>query len=421
MPENKVYIVGISADGAAGLSSIARQRIRRADVLYGGKRLLAMFPSSKARRTAITANLEEILQSIQSEMVREKIVVLASGDPDFYGIAAHLIRVLGKEAVEIIPSISSMQLAFARIKESWEDAVFVSVHSRSLEGLANTVSCHHKVCILTDEKNNPAAIARNLIISGIENCRAYVCQDLGSQKESIIVTDLINLEGKNYSPLNILILIRDQSVSKKNSDQLFGFPETCFKLRSADKSLITKMEIRAVSLAKMDLKEDSLVWDIGAGSGAISIEASRLACRGQVFAIEKNAGDAAIIRKNAIRFQSPNLRVVHCEAPEGLAELPAPSSVFIGGSGGRMAAILKHVCKRILNGGRIVINAATLENLQTAAAELGRNGFACETVLINVARSRKILDLTRLEALNPVFVLTGWRQEEKDIKDVKDR
>ena len=417
MIKDKVLIIGVSAEGLASLNPSVRRLVRGAEVLYGGKRLLKLFPFSSSEKIPITDNLEAVSHSIKANLGRKKIVVLASGDPNFYGIANYLRQTIGKEFIDIIPNVSSMQLAFARIQESWEDAVFTSVHSRSMNRLAEIVRTNDKVCILTDEKNNPAVIARELRHKRIDHRLAYVCQDLGSEKEQIIAADLESLEGQAFSPLNILILIRDKKERKESESygQLLGISEDCFSLRSDDTSLITKLEIRAVSLAKLRLTDNSILWDIGAGSGSVSIEASMLARSGHIYAIEKNQADADIIWENVLRFKRSNITVFQSTAPDGMRQLPAPSAVFIGGSGGRMAAILDLVCKKLQAGGRIVINLATLENLQTAGVELLKHGFEYETVLLNISRSKAILDLTRLEALNPVFIVTGWRKSEKDI------
>jgi precorrin-6B C5,15-methyltransferase / cobalt-precorrin-6B C5,C15-methyltransferase len=411
--KNKVYIIGVSPEGAASLSSASRQMVDQAEILLGGDRLLEMFPASVAQRVVIQHNLAEISALIKANLGLKQMVVLASGDPNFFGIAGYLACHLDLDALEIIPNVSAVQLAFARIKESWEDAAFASAHSRPIEGIVETVRRNHKICILTDLKSNPAEIARVLLNQGIENCRTYVCQNLGTPQEEIVQTDLQHISERDYSALNIMILIRDNPAEKEQPVyRLLGNPEEQFQLRSADKSLITKMEIRAVSLAKLALTEESLLWDIGSGSGSVSIEASGLARRGRIWAIEKNPEDVAVIRENILRFARNNIEVIQSTAPNGLEELPDPSAVFIGGSSGHIEEILRLVCRKLKRGGRIVANVATLENLQAVSRGLAENGFDCEITLLNIARSKAILDLTRLEALNPVFIVTGWRKED---------
>lgn len=412
MLADKVYIIGVSPLGASSVSGEALNLVHEAELIFGGQRLLDMFPAVTAQKIRVGGDLNQTTAVIKANIGLKRMVVLASGDPNFYGIARNLQQALGARVLEIFPNVSSMQLAFARIKESWDDAVFASVHSRSLKGLADAVKGHHKVCILTDENNIPSEVARELLSRGIENCKVFVCQDLGSDREQIVETDLIQAAQKSFSSLNVMIIIRPVTEKPAESTQLLGIADERFLLRSQEKSLITKLEIRAVSLAKLGLTENSIVWDIGAGSGAVSIEASLLARGGSVFAVEKNSGDVAVIRENVKRFKRKNIEIIEASAPEGLEGLPDPSAVFIGGSGGKMSQIVEVACARLKTGGRIVANLATLENLQTLCHELEVKGFATETTLVNIARSRPVLDLTRLEALNPVFVVAGWRKNE---------
>ena len=190
-----------------------------------------------------------------------------------------------------------------------------------------------------------------------------------------------------------------------------GIPDE--KFLGLEAGLITKVEIRAVRRARLCLAENSVVWDIGAGSGGVSIEASLLASKGSVFAIERNSEAVAVIGENIRRFDRHNIKVIQASAPEHLDDLPDPDAVFIGGSGGHMGEILRVTCSRLRPGGRIVINAATLETLHAAVESLKANGFAVEVTLVNVAHSKDILNLTRLEALNPVLHIVGWRETER--------
>ncbi|MCL5985243.1 MAG: precorrin-6y C5,15-methyltransferase (decarboxylating) subunit CbiE [Actinobacteria bacterium] len=402
---NRVSVVGVGANGAESLFPQALKIVNEAEIVFGGERILNMFPWLNAQKVVIGNNLSEVVGLIRNNLGYKQMVVLAAGDPNFYGVAKTLIAGLGKDVVEVTPNVSAMQLAFARIKESWDDAVLTSVHGRPIADIVEIVSSHHKIGIFTDDNNSPAEIARVLQEQGVENCQAYVCQDMGTTNESIISTDMYSLKEQEFSPLNTLILIRGPSVA--NHLSRLGISDQSFY--QWQEGLITKMEVRAISLAKMRLTEKSIVWDIGAGSGAMTIEASLLADKGTIFAIEKNPDRAVIIRNNIRKFGRKNIRVIETMAPEGLGNLPDPDAIFVGGSGGRIAEILSKVSSSLKPCGRIVINIVTLENLHLAVEELRSNGFVFEIVLVNVARSKEISDLTRLEAMNPVFVLTGWK------------
>jgi len=405
MPKDKVYIIGVAPGGANSLSPEAHRRVNRAEIMLGGKRLLDAFPSLTAEKITIRHNLAAVTRIIKANLGKQQMVVLSSGDPGFYGIAAYLTDKLGKDTVEIIPNVSAMQVAFARIKESWKDAVFVSVHARPIGDIIETVRSNHKIGIFTDDKHTPSAIARVLLKHGVDGYRAYVCQDLGSKDEKVIETDLHGLSEIKSSPLNILIVLREKP--ETTPQQILGIPEASFHRRRD--GLITKREVRAVSLAGMCLTENSVAWDIGAGSGAISIEASFLARQGHIYAIEKNDADVAIIRKNIRKFHAPNITVIQAFAPDKLDDLPDPTAVFIGGSGGRIKEILDIVCRRLKSGGRVVINIVALENLHTAVNALKARGFVPDVTLVNIARSTSVKELTRFEALNPVFVVTAGK------------
>ena len=409
MPKDKVYVIGVAPDGVSSLLPEARRLVNRAEIVLGGKRLLDMLSSLTGEKITIKNNLAEVTDLIKRNLGRKRMVVLASGDPNFYGIASYLTAKLGKDIVEIIPNVSAMQVAFAHIKESWEDAVFASVHSRPIEDIVETVRLNHKIGIFTDDEHTPATIARVLLEHGVDGYQAYVCQNLGRKDEKVIETDLYGLRQTECSPLNILILLRVQQ--KKPAGALcpwsLGIPDEEFHQRRPKQGLITKQEVRAVSLAKMRLTDESVLWDIGAGSGAVSIEASFLVRKGRIYAIEKNNTDAAIIKKNLQKFHVPNVEVVHTFAPDGLDKLPEPTAAFIGGSGGRMEEILDLICRRLKPGGRIVINIVALENLSAAVDALKARGFVADVTLVNVARSTSVIELTRFEALNPVFVVTG--------------
>jgi len=413
MPKDKVYIIGVAPDGASSLLPGARQLVNQAETVFGGKRLLDMFPSLTGEKITIRHNLAEVTDLIKMNLGQKRMVVLASGDPNFYGIAGYLTDKLGKDIVEIMPNVSAMQMAFARIKESWEDAALVSVHSRLIEDIVETVRSNHKIGIFTDDEHTPAAIARVLLEHGVAGYQAYVCQNLGREDEKVVETDLHGLCQTRFSPLNILILLRVQQKKPAGAPcpRFLGIFDEEFHQRRPKKGLITKQEVRAVSLAKMRLTDQSVLWDIGAGSGAVSIEASFLVRKGRIYAIEKNDADVAMIKKNLQKFHVPNVEVVQTFAPEDLDELPDPTAVFIGGSGGRMEEILDVVSQRLKPGGRIVINIVALENLSTAVNALKVRGFVPDVTLVNVARSTNVIELTRFEALNPVFVVTAGKEE----------
>lgn len=408
MTENRVSIIGITPEGPDGLSGRARRIIDEANLIFGGERLLSMFPDIAGKKTAIRDNLLEVVKTIQNSPDTARIAVLASGDPGFFGIAGYLANKLGKERLEILPNVSSVQTAFARIGESWHDAVFASTHGRNIVSILPVVFSSNKIAVLTDERNNPVAIARFLCQRGLTDFTAYICQNIDMDSEKINEYPLSEVPDMPFSPLSILILIREKNAMNSGSRlTLPSIVDNEFYQRQPDKGLITKQEIRAISLSKLRLHSTSVLWDIGAGSGAISVEASFILSKGYVYAVEKNGDDRKNIEKNIQKFQRYNIEVIPATAPDGLDELPDPDAVFIGGSAGNMGIIISYILGRIQTGGRIVINVVSLENLNSAVAAVKVAGIEPEITMVNISRSSGLLDLTRFEALNPVFIITA--------------
>ena len=402
--DHKIHIIGIGEDGAAGLTAECSNIIQAANVLVGGERLLQYFPDFEGEKLAIKSGLSDLVVKIKALQATHHIVVLASGDPLFYGIAGYLARKLGSDQLQIRPHLSSLQLAFAQLGESWQDAVLESVHGRPLKGLAQRIDGKAKVALLTDEQNSPAAIAAYLQQFGMTEYDAYVAENLGAEDERARHYTLDELVAAECSPLNVVILLRRKDAPAPRKG--FGFADEEFHQRKPEKGLITKREVRVFSLSELQLAEDSVVWDIGAGSGSVAVECTRLAPKGQVFAIEKNEGDLVNIEANRVKFRT-DFTVLHAKAPAGLDELPNPDAVFIGGSGGELAQLIALCASRLRPAGRIVVNAATIETLHDSMKAMREAGMDASVTLLQTARSKPILNMTRFDGLNPIYVITG--------------
>jgi precorrin-6Y C5,15-methyltransferase (decarboxylating) len=408
-----IHVVGVGREGAEGLTPRALAVVRAAEVLAGGQRLLDCFPDVPAERVKIGARVDDALGAVAARRAERRVVVLATGDPGYFGITRALRRHVPAEDLEIIPNVSALQWAFAHAREPWDDATFLTVHGRPLKGLVDAVRGRGKVCLFTDDTNTPAAIARALLEAGLRGHRAVLCEDLGGPAERVRHLTLDALAGVDAHPLNTLILLGPEAPPAAAGPVAWspGLPEEAFDQRKPKLGLITKREVRVLSLARLGLRPDSVVWDIGAGSGSVSIEAARLAPRGRVFAVEKNAEDAEIVRGNVARFGVPHVAVVHARAPEGLDALPDPDAVFVGGSGGALAEVLAIAAKRLRPGGRIVVNPITLETLHEAVESYRELGLPHEAILVSIARSKPLLEMMSFEALNPVYVVTAWRAD----------
>ncbi|MBZ0169417.1 Precorrin-6Y C(5,15)-methyltransferase [decarboxylating] [Candidatus Methylomirabilis lanthanidiphila] len=408
-------VVGIGMEGRESLTRRALAIVLKAEVLAGGARLLDLFPEVQAERVRIGSHVDEVVGSLASRLGEKRIVMLATGDPNFYGITRVLLRHVPRESLTIVPNVSAMQWAFAKVAEPWEDATFLSVHGRSMERLPELVRGRPKLCLFTDETNSPSAVARALLEAHIDGYRAILCEDLGGPAERITRTTLAALVELKADPVNTLILLAIQDAPEVGATWAPGLPEEAFDHRTPHAGLITKREIRVLSLAALKLTPRSIVWDIGAGSGAVAIEAAKIARDGRVFAVEKNAEDVAIIRGNVTRFKVGNVHILHAKAPAGLETLPDPDAIFIGGSSGAMRAILVEASRRLRPGGRIVVNAITMETLHEAVSVFRDLQFDHEAILVNVARSKPLQGKLSFEALNPVYIVTAWRAGDREL------
>lgn len=398
----EIVVVGLTDQGADSLSPEARALVERATLLCGGRRHLAFFPDQRGERFTIEANLGELIDRLRS--ASGLVVVLASGDPEWYGIGPLLVERLGRDRVRILPNLSSLQLAFARLGLAWHDAVQLSAHGRPLESILPAALRAAKVAILTDARNTPSAIARALLEAGDEDALADVFEHLGGPRERHVAGTLSEIAGQSFAPLNLLIIRHRRAPLPWP----LGLPEEAFCHRQG---LITKAEVRVVSLAKLRLHERAVLWDVGAGCGSVAIEAASLLSQGRVYAIERDPEQLALLTENRRRFAAGNVVVVAGAAPAALADLPEPDAVFVGGSGGALPAILRAAMARLRPGGRLVANLVGLEHLGRITTEDARDGWSAEVTQVSVARGTVTAGLTRLAALNPVFVVTLWRTD----------
>jgi precorrin-6Y C5,15-methyltransferase (decarboxylating) len=405
----KVHIVGIGDDGLAGVTEETRRIVSQADLVFGAERMLAALPAIHGEKVSVGTDLREIARRIEGERTQKKIVVLASGDPLFYGVARYLCERVGKEHFEVVPHVSSMQLAFARVKESWEDAYLVNLADKSIDEVVDRVRTADKVGMFTSEECTPGAFARELLRGEIDYFRAYVCENLGSPDERVTQGDLAEIAEMAFAPLNVLILLRKPDrpdrVRASHTQQLFGNADDAFAQSRPKSGLITQSEVRAIALAQMNIRLASTVWDVGAGSGAVAIEAALVAGQGSVYAIERDAADYDLILSNAQRFGVQNLKAVHGRAPDVFADLPDPDAIFVGATGRELAPLLDEAYRRLRVGGRIVANVATLETLHQVWSAFRRFEGEPGVWMIQIARGTHQLGSVRFDAQNPTFLL----------------
>ncbi|ADB17638.1 precorrin-6y C5,15-methyltransferase (decarboxylating), CbiE subunit [Pirellula staleyi DSM 6068] len=406
----KVHILGIGDDGLEGLTQLARQKVLEAELLLGTRALLDAAASATGTKFEIAGDLEAVVKKL-TDAHDKKVVILASGDPLFYGTARFLCEKLGKERFEVIPHVSSMQLAFARVKESWDDAYLASLSSQPVERVVEKTRTATTVGLFTTEQVPPRAVATALLDRKIDYFTAYVCENLGSPDECVTQGELAEVAETNFSPLNVMILVRKPDPPDRPQTmvgkKLFGNPDEAFLQSQPKRGLLTPAEVRSIALAEMDIGPASVIWDVGAGSGSVAIEAAQLASSGSSYAIEMDPEDFGLIGSNAERFAVTNLVPVLGKAPEAWQGLPAPDAIFVGGTGRQVSGIVEQAFDQLKRGGRLVANVGSIENLAAVRGVLVAKRAEVSVLMVNLARGTDQMETMRLESLNPTFLISA--------------
>ncbi|MFB8791358.1 MAG: precorrin-6y C5,15-methyltransferase (decarboxylating) subunit CbiE [Potamolinea sp.] len=413
-----VQIVGIGLDGAVGLTQTVRNLVEKATFLVGSDRHLGYFPNHPAKRLVLGNFSQAILQirrQLQNLDKNTLVVVLVSGDPLFFGLGRLLLEELPHEQLTFHPHLSAVQLAFSKIKVPWQDAQVISAHGRSLEQLTQAIQQGvAKIAVLTDGKNTPSAIAH--LLKALDKSSYYqfwVCENLGGMDEQVECLSIDNLLNRNCAPLNVVVLVRQSRLSEEvlnvASLPLLGLSDETFVSFSDRPGLMTKREVRILVLGELALQPGQIVWDIGAGTGSVSIEIARLCSTSQVYAIEKTSIGNSLIEQNCRRLKVKNVTSIHGFAPEILNQLPAPNRIFIGGSGGNLNVILDSCYARLVSNGVVVLALATLEHLNTALGWFNTYGWEYRLLQVHLSRSVPVAKLTRFTPLNPVTILSATR------------
>ena len=405
----KIYIVGIGENGLDGLSTAARDIVQEAELMIGDEHTLALVPENPARRVLVGASFDEAVARVEAAE-EKKIVVLAGGDPLFYGVARYLCEKLGKDRFEVIPHVSTMQLAFARVKESWEEAFLTNLAGHSLSSVLETIRGAQKVGLFTSDACGPSYVARSLLDAGIDYFTGYVCENLGSPDERVTRGELDELAAGEFGRLNVMILVRKPHVPDRPSEligrRLFGNRDEAFLQSKPKRGLLTPAEVRAMALAELDIGPSSVVWDVGAGSGSLSIEAAQIAAGGTVYAIEVDPEDHELIVANAQRFGVENLRPTLGRAPRAWDDLPDPDCIFIGGTGRESCRLVEAARERLKPGGRLVATTSSIDGVSHLHKLLLGCGEDVGVWMINLARGNFQLERIRFESLNPTFMLS---------------
>ena len=376
--------------------------LREAECLIGAKRMLETVDKAGKRAYAAMA-AKDIAQIIRGERAR-RFVVLLSGDTGFYSGAKGLVAELGDMDVDILPGVSSLQYFCAKLARPWEDVRPVSLHGRDCD-LAREVRMNPAVFVLLGGEDGANRALQRLCDAGSGDLRAAIGERLGYPEERVTRGAVSELLGGQYDPLSVLLV---ENPRHGEAIVTHGLPDEAF---DRDDTPMTKSEVRSVSLSKLAVAQGAVVYDVGSGSGSVSVEAARLAWRGRVYAIEMKPEAAALTRQNAAKFRLANLEVIEGKAPEALEDLPAPTHAFIGGSSGSLRPIVECLLRKnpLV---RICANAVTLESV-AELSEIAKRFAHADIAEVSVARPRTLGRYRLMTAQNPVYIFAFWNDAEE--------
>ncbi|MDR2573106.1 MAG: precorrin-6y C5,15-methyltransferase (decarboxylating) subunit CbiE [Desulfovibrio sp.] len=408
-----VVVLGIKS-GREELSETQRRLLTNADLLCAGRALLERFVPEAGKKNPpetllLAAPLEPVYTRIaEARAAGLRVLVLADGDPLFFGIGASLTRLMGRRAVHVIPAVSSLQLACSRLGLPWHDVICLSLHGRNNFGPLNSaISRGAPICLLTDGDIRPDEVARHLLDRGVDWFSAHVFERLDFPDETATHAPLTKAAGMEFGPSCTLVLV-PSGPGRMPHLGLRG------KDLAAENGIVTKMPVRAAALALLRIAPTHTVWDIGSGSGAMAIEAAVLAHQGRVAAVEKKPERVLCIEENRRRFGAAQVDIYLGEAPSCLEVLPDPQRIFIGGglSADNGLRTLDHVSRRLPPGGRVVTSCALLNTLSRCRDFFSGQGWPHEIVCVQAAKTRPLADDAHFVAMNPIFVLAAQKPEE---------
>lgn len=391
----RVYIVGIGMDGNRTFTNEAISAINEAKLLIGAERVVSPF-RQLGKETFITYKPSEIARKINEYGCTA--AVLMSGDCGFFSGTRKLMPLLGDHDVQVIPGISSVSYFCSRIRLSYEKMKFITLHGRN-SNISINVKMNEYCFFLLGGEMTAADVCKHLCEYGLGNVGVHIGTDLGYETEEIISGKASELTDVQTGGLSVMIT--------ENADALRHIP-TAINDDGFSRGDIpmTKSEVRCIAVSGLNISADSVVWDIGCGTGSVSVEAAYRCPDGKVFAFDKKHEAALLTEKNAHSFGCDNIIVSEGVCPDILVDVPEPDKVFIGGSSGNMDAVFDAVC--IKNPcADIAVTAVSLETLHDAVNSFEKHGAVPEVVQIAVTRTRRLGSHTMLNAQNPVFIISG--------------
>lgn len=409
-----ITVVGVPEDGCMSLSSRAVSAVSSARVLAGHTRHREWFPQFNGLFLDMNQGFSAWISQVIDESEEGDVVVLASGDPLFFGIGASLLKKREPQALHFIPSLSSAQLAFSRLKMPWNDARFLSCHGRQLSGLVSQMQQADRFALLTDQSNSPQAIAKHLLKFNETLWSLSVCEQLGGPKERIShydVEELANCE-QSFDALNILVAERESPARWGGQGQFAS--DSQFNKRMPQKGLITKQSVRHLAITGLALKANDIMWDIGSGSGSVAIESAKLCWQGQVYAVECNPDCFPSLQNNIYAHATDNVTLITGKAPDALQQLPSPDAVFVGGSRGEMEQILTQAWQALNHNGRLMISAVTIDTVAQVYQWAKENALYMQTQVINISQTQPLAHYQRYQAENPIHLFTLHKKRDSN-------
>lgn len=394
-----VTLIGMGSGQPENLTLQGLAALRQADLILGARRLLAVLPAGCTESRAAAYRPDEVAELLQTSGA-ENAVLVYSGDTGFYSGASSMMEKLEALGVRarVLPGLSSIQLLAAALGRPWQGWNLVSAHGRTCDPVAECMQ-GRPTFFLTGGSEDPATLCAQLAAEGFGDVQGVVGQCLGTPEEKLFRGSVKELAAGRFNSLSVLLVEAAEVLPRRAP----GLPDEAFERGDVP---MTKQEVRAAVLAKLAVRPEDILWDVGAGTGSVSVELALAAPRGRVYAVECRPEGCALIKANREKFRTRNLVLVEGLAPAALSDLPAPDAVFIGGSKGSLAAIVDAALDKNPDA-RICVSAIALESLSAAVAALTAKGRTVQVSQIAVSRARAVGGLHLMMAQNPIYLITG--------------
>lgn len=394
-----VTLIGMGSGQPENLTLQGLAALRQADLILGARRLLAVLPAGCTENRAAAYRPDEVAELLQTSGA-ENAVLVYSGDTGFYSGASSMLEKLEALGVRarVLPGLSSIQLLAAALGRPWQEWNLVSAHGRTCDPVAECMQ-GRPTFFLTGGSEDPATLCAQLEAEGFGDVQGVVGQCLGTPEEKLFRGSVKELAAGRFNSLSVLLVEAVEGLPRRAP----GLPDEAFERGDVP---MTKQEVRAAVLAKLAVRPEDILWDVGAGTGSVSVELALAAPRGRVYAVECRPEGCALIKANREKFRTRNLVLVEGLAPDALSDLPAPDAVFIGGSKGSLAAIVDAALDKNPDA-RICVSAIALETLSAAVAALTAKGRTVQVSQIAVSRAKAVGGLHLMMAQNPIYLITG--------------